>query len=264
MSKKKTVMAMVVDRSGSMTNTARQAEQNYNETVAQMRSYSKEQDIYCCLVTFSDEVFENLWLARAEEVQDMKTGDFVCDGWTAFRDGLGHTIKRLKEMEKESLAAGEDIAFLISIISDGGENASKYIGEQELHNLVSECEATKRWTFLYMGCSASNLREVQQMTGIPISNMAVWSNQTQEDASFGYSSHRSSYSNYMDSRSKGVIQTECLYSNDSHSFADFTNGESADNVAVGPSLDHLVSTKMSDALNNYKNISSDDLAKFYK
>lgn len=249
MSKKKTVMAMVVDRSTSMKDTAAQAEQNYNETVAQMKEYSKDQDIYCCLVTFSDDVFENFWLVRAEEMQPMQPGDFVCGGWTAFRDGVGHTIKRLREMEKESLAAGEDIAFLVSIISDGGENASKHIGEQELLDLVTEAEGTKRWTFMYMGCSPANLKEVGRMTGIPISNMAVWSNATQKAAAHGYTRSQSSYGNYLQMREKGVVQQDCLYSCDSLSFADFTEDavskdESVASACVGSNemLENIVTS----------------------
>lgn len=263
--KKKTIMAMVVDRSTSMRDTAAQAEQNYNETVAQMKEYAKDQDIYCCLVTFSDNVFENLWLVRAEEVQPMKPGDFVCGGWTAFRDGVGHTIKRLKEMERESLDAGEDIAFLISIISDGGENASTHIGEQELLDLVNEAEGTQRWTFMYMGCSPSNLKEVQRMTGIPISNMAVWSNVNPEEAAYGYNSSRGGYQSFMECRSKGLVQQDCLYSADVMSFADFTTSGSTASPDVSnnnDSLENMISSSLSGSKIAKKDIP--DLNKLYK
>jgi ADP-heptose:LPS heptosyltransferase len=44
-------------------------------------------------------------------------------------------------------------AYLVIVISDGEENASKHWSASRLKERIDELQATNRWTFVYMGCN---------------------------------------------------------------------------------------------------------------
>jgi hypothetical protein len=235
MSKKpKTHVAIILDRSGSMQSIRSQALQNYNEQIQQMKENAKDQDIFCSLITFNGEVYEHLWDQPADALEEADESAYVPAGGTAMYDAVGYAVKKLKD----TVPADDNTAFLIVVISDGEENASKHFGipaslnehdlrlfsasgRSDLKVLIENCQNTKQWTFTYMGCDERYLYKVAQTTGIPISNMAAFSTKSAESASFGFNESRQRHRSYYNARKLGKIETSCLYSDDAKSAASF-------------------------------------------
>lgn len=225
-----THVAMILDQSGSMCDTRSAAVKNYNEQIQQAKLNSKEQDIFCSLVTFNGEVFEHVWAESPEKMNEANEADYVTEGATAMRDAIGYTVKRLLETTDSK---NENVSYLVVIISDGEENSSKHFKAlneydiragktDELKALLQEVQATKRWTFTYMGCDERYIKKVSEETSIPLANCAAWSNATPAMAARGLHHNRNKLNEFYACRSSGESGSANVYSPDSLKCADFT------------------------------------------
>lgn len=224
--KPKTYVTIILDQSGSMGGTKAQAIQGYNEQVQQMKLNSKDQDIFCSLITFNGEVFEHLWCEPADKLTEATTEDYKTEGSTAMRDAIGYAIEKLQKTVDNS----GDIAHLVVIVSDGEENASHHYSVEALSELKSAVDKTGKWTFTYMGCDERYLKKVAQQLNIPISNVAKWSNSSPELAIRGMHQNCTKQKAYYRGRAKGITQQANVYSDDICCLADFTSEESSENA----------------------------------
>lgn len=218
MAKPKTYVTIILDQSGSMIDTKAQAVQGYNEQVQQMKLNSKNQDIFCSLITFNGDVFEHLWCEPAEKLTEATAEDYLTSGSTAMRDAVGYAIEKLQK----TVDSSGDVAHLVVIISDGDENSSQHYSVEALNELKASVDKTGKWTFTYMGCDEKYLKKVAQQLNIPISNVAKWSNATPELAAWGMHQNSSRQRSYYGARAKGVTCQANVYSDDALKMADFT------------------------------------------
>jgi hypothetical protein len=79
-------------------------------------------------------------------------------------------------------ATDEGVHYLVYVMSDGDSNDDKIYGKvagpkayptPAMKELLAGCQASKRWTFTYLGCDEKNVNEVAKATGISHSNMAA-------------------------------------------------------------------------------------------
>jgi hypothetical protein len=216
-----------------MCGTKAQAVQGYNEQVQQMKLNAKNQDIFCSLVTFNGEVFEHQWCEEASKLNEATAEDYLTEGSTAMRDAIGYTVEKLM---KTTDTKDENTAYLVVVISDGEENASRHHTADSLRELIEPAQKSGKWTFTYMGCDAMYLKKVAQETSIPVANMAMWSNATPELATRGMVRNRKCLDGYYDSRKVGCTASANVYSADSCCLADFTTEDSSVDDAVNKIL----------------------------
>ena len=223
MARPKTYIAFVIDKSGSMAGTEAQVVSDFNEQIQQAKENAKDQDISVSLVTFNGSVFEHIWLEDVANVEEITRESYRADGGTAMRDAIGYTIKKLNDTVEDK--DDENVAFLINVISDGAENSSRHYDVSTLRNMVSACQETKRWTFAYMGCSESYLKQVAAETAIPIDNMAVWSNATSALTSSAFKGKNTRSESYLCKRSLGEHASDSYYSDVKGMCADYTSDD---------------------------------------
>ena len=235
MAKPKTYVTIVLDQSGSMCDTKAQAVQGYNEQVQQMKLNSKDQDIFCSLITFNGEVFEHLWCEPADKLTEATADDYNTEGSTAMRDAVGYAIEKLQRTTDSK----EDVAYLIVIISDGEENASRHYSVAALRELKDSVDKTGKWTFTYMGCDDKYLKKVAAEMNIPISNVGKWSNASPELAVRGQHHNAMRMKKFYGARAKGATTQACVYSEDCTKLADFTT-EDSEELPVGDLLKDMV------------------------
>lgn len=220
MSKMKTRVVVILDQSGSMGGTKAQAVQGYNEQIQQMKLNSKDQEILGSLITFNGEVFEHLWDVPADELTEATAEDYKTEGSTAMRDAVGYAINKLTKTADPN---DTDVAYLVVIISDGEENASKHYNSEALAELKESVDRTGKWTFTYMGCDDRYLKKVAKELNIPISNVAKWSNSCPELAAHGQHMNAVKMRGFYTNRAKGVTTQACVQSNDVSCLADYTS-----------------------------------------
>lgn len=199
----KTHIAIILDRSGSMAGTAVQTVVGYNEHVEQIKEDSKTQEILVSLITFNGNVYEHFWDENADKLTRAAAEDYVTQGSTALYDAMGYVIDKYQKTTVEDA----DTAYLLIVITDGEENASKqYKSSVELKNRIESLQKDKNWTFTYMGCSKEGLFKMAQETGMSLGNMALWDNDSAGTTLGGMVECAKKLSGYMGRRKKGEVK----------------------------------------------------------
>lgn len=140
---------IILDESGSMYSIKQEAINNVNETLQTIRSSQdkhKEQDYYVSFITFNDDVKTVHDCVSAKEVKDISDSDYKPSCSTALYDAMGISITAL-----QNKVAPQD-KVLVTVITDGYENASKEYSGKAVKALVEEMKS-KSWVFAYIGAN---------------------------------------------------------------------------------------------------------------
>ena len=156
---------VVLDKSGSMECIRRAAMEGFNETLAGIKKAQKEyadtQEHYISLITFCscsrDAVYDKVPVAEAEP---LTLNQYVPCCCTPLYDAMGFALTSIREHVKDI----DDVAVVVTIITDGLENASKEYNRRSIHALVDSLKSGG-WSFTFMGAN-QNSSEVAQSLAI--------------------------------------------------------------------------------------------------
>lgn len=170
MGSRRTHVAIVLDRSGSMESCRKATISGFNEYADQVRATAAAEgmETTLTLTVFNNTVETRQFLEPVSNLRDLTWETYQPDGSTAMLDAVGVTIERLAR----TLADRAHERVLVCIISDGYENASRaYTYEEIAKHISARTEAG--WTFTYMG-SNQDLSQVSAALHIPERNMASY------------------------------------------------------------------------------------------
>ena len=140
---------IIIDESGSMQSIKKAAIDSVNETIQTIRSAQKkheDQEHYVSLVTFNDDVKTVYECGAVNEVKELTAETYRPDCCTALYDAMGISLNALRKK------VAEDDKVLVTIVTDGYENASKEYDGKAIKALVDELKA-KDWIFAYIGAN---------------------------------------------------------------------------------------------------------------
>lgn len=142
----KTLLAGVLDRSGSMHRTATDAEGGWNSLVEAQRNQQGE--LLISLAQFDD---------RYEPVYDMvppeRTIPWRCypRGNTALRDAIGCFVTDLGEKLAKLPEGERPGTVIVAIVTDGLENASREWSAVAIKDLIEQQTRDYGWDFVFIG-----------------------------------------------------------------------------------------------------------------
>jgi Mg-chelatase subunit ChlD len=200
---------IILDESGSMSAIEKQAIDGVNETVQTIRAAQKKhegQEHFVSLVSFnSDEVKTIYDKVEAERVEEL-TNEQYCPGCcTPLYDAMGNSLNKLRK------SVADDDMVLVTIITDGYENASKEYNQPAIKKLVDELKA-KGWVFTYIGAN----QDVEKVAAtISVTNTLNFCT-TAEGTDAMFAQERSSRSRFFDRLSfcKSKEDRDCLAEDD--------------------------------------------------
>lgn len=140
---------IILDESGSMCSIRQEAINNVNETLQTIRASQEkhtDQEYYVSFITFNDDVKTVHDCVSAKEVKDISDSDYKPSCSTALYDAMGISITAL-----QNKVAPQD-KVLVTVITDGYENASKEYSGKAVKALVEEMKS-KGWVFAYIGAN---------------------------------------------------------------------------------------------------------------
>ena len=140
---------IIIDESGSMQSIKKAAIDSVNETIQTIRSAQKkheEQEHYVSLVTFNDDVKTVYECVPVDEIKELTAETYQPDCCTALYDAMGISLNALRKK------VAEDDKVLVTVVTDGYENASKEYSGKAIKALVDELK-TKGWVFAYIGAN---------------------------------------------------------------------------------------------------------------
>lgn len=154
-----TVVAFVLDESYSMLRVARDTVEGFNEYMDTLKTDPSRTILH--LMTFNSEHvsipynFEDL-----SKISDLDVLDYRPDGNTPLLDAVGATINKTESfLENQD---GESPQVLVTIMTDGWENASFVYTHEKITQMISEKES-EGWEFTYLGAAVSSWAEADRL-----------------------------------------------------------------------------------------------------
>lgn len=140
---------IILDESGSMQSVKKEAIDSVNETVQTIRSAQekyKDQEHFVSLVTFNDDIKTVYECMSVDEVKEFDTDTYRPACCTALYDAMGMSLNALRPK------VAPDDKVLVTVVTDGHENASKEYSGKAIKALVDELKG-KGWVFAYIGAN---------------------------------------------------------------------------------------------------------------
>lgn len=147
--KTKVFNLIILDESGSMHSIKKEAIDSVNETVQTICAAEKkneDQEHFISLVTFNDDVKKVYDCVPSIKVEGLTSEIYCPNCSTALYDAMGISLNELRHK-----VADED-RVLVTIVTDGYENASKEYNGSAIKVLVDELKG-KGWVFAYIGAN---------------------------------------------------------------------------------------------------------------
>lgn len=143
---------VILDKSGSMSSIAKAAISGFNETIGGIRSAQKQfaetQEHYISLLTFCSCTKEYVYdCVPVDQVKNLTSNDYQPCCCTPLYDAMGMGINDLLKKTKNI----ENSAVVVTIITDGMENASKEYSGKAIKALVDKMRDEHGWNFSYIG-----------------------------------------------------------------------------------------------------------------
>ena len=149
---------ILLDASGSMSCIRQTALTGCNETIQSIRSMQSQnpdQQHYLTLVSFNTDAITNLILdnVKINDAKELSERDYRPNSCTPLYDAVGLSVLSLEKKLPES-----DYCALVTIITDGLENASTEFNAERLKKLVEE-KKKQNWTFAFIGANQDEVME---------------------------------------------------------------------------------------------------------
>ncbi len=148
--KQKVHNLIILDESGSMESIKTTIIQGFNELVQTIQGIEKqfpEQEHLISFVSFNSLGLKLLhFIDPASKLKQIDDKTYKPDTSTPLFDAMGFGINKLKQY----LQGQSDYNVLVTILTDGEENASKEFSGLDIKKLVEELKQN-RWTFTYIG-----------------------------------------------------------------------------------------------------------------
>lgn len=161
--KTKVYNLIILDESGSMARIKRQAIEGVNQTfntIRQAQLSNENQEHIVSFVTFNTERTNTIYdITPIKDVKDLTVKDYRPSAGTPLYDAMGFALTKLREV-----ATQQDLV-LVTIITDGYENASREYTGKAIKALVDELRQQQDWIFTYIGAN-QDVEKVAESLGV--------------------------------------------------------------------------------------------------
>lgn len=141
---------IILDESGSMNTIKETIIRGFNELVQTIKGIEKQfpdQEHFITFITFNGLGQKMLhFMDPASKIMEINSQNYNPDANTPLFDAMGFAINILKR----GLENQTEYNVLVTILTDGEENASREFSSNDIKNMVEKLKQD-RWTFTYIG-----------------------------------------------------------------------------------------------------------------
>lgn len=146
---KTTVVHLLVDQSGSMSNTRQSTVDGINEYIHTLKEDGGKYKVSLTMFDSDgegklrlDKPWDNTYI---DDVPELKLEDYNPNGGTPLQDAFCVTLKDMNDRKDEK--------YLFVVLTDGYENTSKEYSAEDMKKLKKKLESKDNWTFVYLGAN---------------------------------------------------------------------------------------------------------------
>lgn len=171
--KKTDIIGIVLDTSGSMNHILDTAIEIVNQRIKSFKDYAgnEKQPCYITTTLFASEVLMPRENDYHENIRPIHRRNCP-HGATALHEAVCRTMESMEEFGERIERNGDDVAYLMIVVTDGWENDSspKYAGK--MGKYIQERQDRGNWSVGVM-CPPNSVRVVEQQ-GVPLGNISPW------------------------------------------------------------------------------------------
>ena len=134
---------IIIDESGSMQSIKSAA---IDSVIRSAQKKNEEQEHFVSLVTFNSDVKTIYECVAVDDVKELTEETYQPGCCTALYDAMGISLSALRKK------VAEEDKVLVTVVTDGYENASREYNGKAIKALVDELKA-KGWVFAYIGAN---------------------------------------------------------------------------------------------------------------
>ena len=156
-----TLIAVVLDESGSMNSCWDATIDGFNEFVNGQKNNDESGQAYLTLVKFdAPQIHTVCTNANVKSVEPLNRNTYRPNGGTNLMDAIGQTMNNVNDV-LSSVPQDERPSVMVVIITDGGENASREFRGDQIKTMVKAAEA-QDWTFQYIAANLDSVKSGMQ------------------------------------------------------------------------------------------------------
>lgn len=211
--KYRTLVGISLDKSASMRGITKAAARDYNQLINGIKNNAIEnaQDVIVSVVECghgnTDKVARQIVNSSVTVLQPIAEREYVANGrGTPLYDSVGELIDIF---QNSPYADDPNTSFLVMIITDGEENASRLWKGRALGQKIRQLNSLDRWTFTFR-VPRGYARNIVQQLGLYDGNIVEWE---QTERGMEQSTHATSVAlnSYFTARSQGITATRSFY-----------------------------------------------------
>ena len=154
---------VILDKSGSMESIRTEAINGYNETLASIKATQEEffetQEHFISLAAFCNHGIDMIHnMTPIDEAEKLTREKYSPCCLTPLFDAIGTTVKSLQK----KIADKTNSAVIVTIITDGQENASKEWNAKTVNKLIEDCKE-EGWSFSFIEAGEDRLEKLQTL-----------------------------------------------------------------------------------------------------
>jgi hypothetical protein len=163
-------IAIILDRSGSMSSVRESTVAGFNEFIRSQRALPG--DVTVKLVQFDDQ-YEVVFDKPLSDVPELTQDLFVPRGMTALFDAQGKTIVALGEELAAMTESERPSKVIVMTLTDGLENASKEFTVEKIAALIKHQTDVYKWDFIFLGANQDAIHTAATMA-IPMASALTY------------------------------------------------------------------------------------------
>ncbi len=203
-----THIAFVLDRSGSMQHGKQATINGFNEQLRVVQAGAAVVGTTLFTEVHFNQMVEPRQVAGPiDQVAQLTDASYQPDGYTALFDALGQTVAAL--LLTPDIWAPQT-ATLVTLFTDGQENASHLYSPPILKDLIERLEATDRWTFALVGPDET-VTDLAKLLSVKEKNVAGYDVGSIADKELAFQRVRDAKMKFMATRARGGTMADDLY-----------------------------------------------------